>query len=48
MIIIGPTGPYYGEPISVLVYDTFVRSTKGGYGNAKLQENYAGTLYPEN
>lgn len=46
MIIIGPTGPYYGEPISVLVYDTFVRSTKGGYGNAKAAGNYAGTLYP--
>ncbi|MFN8284211.1 MAG: branched-chain amino acid aminotransferase [Chitinophagales bacterium] len=45
-IIIGPTGPYYGKPISVLVYDTFVRSTKGGYGNAKAAGNYAGTLYP--
>lgn len=46
IIIIGPTGPYYGEAISVLVYDTFVRSTKGGYGNAKAAGNYAGTLYP--
>ena len=46
MIIIGPTGPYYGEPISVLVYDTYVRSTKGGYGSAKAAGNYAGTLYP--
>lgn len=45
-ILIGPTGPYYGEPISVLVYDSFVRSTKGGYGNAKAAGNYAGTLYP--
>lgn len=45
-IIIGPTGPYYGEPISVLVYDSFVRSVKGGYGNAKAAGNYAGTLYP--
>lgn len=45
-IIIGPTGPYYGEPISVLVYDTFIRATKGGYGNAKAAGNYAGTLYP--
>lgn len=45
-IIIGPTGPYYGEAISVLVYDTFVRSTKGGYGNAKAAGNYAGTLHP--
>jgi len=46
MIIIGPTGPYYGEPISVLVYDTFVRTTKGAYGNAKAAGNYVGTLYP--
>lgn len=46
MIIIGPTGPYYGDAISVLVYDTFVRSTKGGYGAAKAAGNYAGTLYP--
>lgn len=46
MIIIGPTGPYYGEPISVLVYDSFIRATKGGYGSAKAAGNYAGTLYP--
>jgi branched-chain amino acid aminotransferase len=46
MIIIGPSGPYYGEAISVLVYDTFIRATKGGYGNAKAAGNYAGTLYP--
>lgn len=45
-IIIGPTGPYYGNSISVLVYDTFVRSIKGGYGNAKAAGNYAGTLLP--
>ncbi len=45
-IIIGPTGPYYGEPISVLVYDSYIRSTKGGYGAAKAAGNYAGTLYP--
>ena len=46
MIIIGPVGPYYGEAISVLVYDTYIRATKGGYGNAKAAGNYAGTLYP--
>jgi len=45
-IIIGPTGPYYGEPISVLVQDTYVRSVKGGYGAAKAAGNYAGTLFP--
>ncbi len=45
-IIIGPTGPYYGNSISVYVYDSFVRSIKGGYGNAKAAGNYAGTLLP--
>jgi branched-chain amino acid aminotransferase len=45
-IIIGPTGPYYGEPISVLVQDAYVRSVKGGYGAAKAAGNYAGTLQP--
>lgn len=46
MVIIGPTGPYYGEAISVLVHDTYIRATKGGYGSAKAAGNYAGTLYP--
>lgn len=46
MIITGPTGAYYGEAISVLVHDAYVRSTKGGYGNAKAAGNYAGTLHP--
>ncbi|MCB0507519.1 MAG: branched-chain amino acid aminotransferase [Bacteroidetes bacterium] len=46
IIITGPTGAYYDEAISVLVYDSYVRSTKGGYGNAKAAGNYAGTLYP--
>jgi branched-chain amino acid aminotransferase len=45
-IITGPTASYYDEAISVLVYDSYVRSTKGGYGNAKAAGNYAGTLYP--
>lgn len=45
-IITGPTGSYYGDAISVLVYDSFIRSTKGGYGSAKAAGNYAGTLYP--
>ncbi len=46
IIITGPTGAYYSDAISVLVYDTYVRSTKGGYGNAKAAGNYAGTLHP--
>ena len=45
-ILIGPTGPYYGKPVSVLVHDAYVRSVKGGYGSAKAAGNYAGTLYP--
>lgn len=45
-IIVGPSGAYYGEPISVLVYEDFIRATKGGYGSAKAAGNYAGTLYP--
>ena len=45
-VLIGPTGPYYGEPISVLVHDKYVRSVKGDYGAAKAAGNQAGTLYP--
>lgn len=45
-ILIGPTGPYYGKPVSVLVQDSYVRSVKGGYGSAKAAGNYAGTLFP--
>lgn len=45
-ILIGPTGPYYGKSISVLVQDKYVRSVKGGYGAAKAAGNYAGTLFP--
>lgn len=46
MIIIGPVGAYYSEAISVLVYDSYIRATIGGYGSAKAAGNYAGTLYP--
>jgi branched-chain amino acid aminotransferase len=45
-IIVGPAGAYYGEPVSVLVYEDYIRATKGGYGFAKAAGNYAGTLLP--
>lgn len=46
VLMTSPVGAYYGEPISVLVYDDYIRATKGGYGYAKAAGNYAGTLYP--
>lgn len=46
IIITGPVGAYYGEPISVYVHEKYVRATKGGYGDAKAAGNYAGSLYP--
>ena len=48
VMIIGPTGPYYGKPVSVMVTEKFARSVKGGVGDAKTAGNYGRTLFPVN
>ena len=44
LIILSPTGPYYAKPMRIYVEEKYVRSVKGGYGNAKAAGNYAGSL----
>jgi len=44
LIILSPTGPYYAKPMRIYAEEKYVRSVKGGYGNAKAAGNYAGSL----
>lgn len=44
--MIGPVGPYYAEPVSVMVTEKYARAVKGGVGYAKTAGNYGRTLYP--
>ena len=46
MVIIGPAGAYYPEPVRVKIEMHFVRATDGGVGFAKTAGNYASSLYP--
>lgn len=46
MVIIGPVGSYYAEPVNVLIQDQYVRAFSGGTGSAKFSGNYSATLYP--
>ena len=46
-IILSPVAPYFSgrfKPVSVLVSDDFVRTVRGGTGEAKTPGNYAGSL----
>ncbi|MGV8074558.1 MAG: branched-chain amino acid aminotransferase [Syntrophobacteraceae bacterium] len=47
-IITGPVGAYYPEgfnPVKIFVSDEFVRTVRGGVGEAKTMANYASSLY---
>ncbi|MDE0470970.1 MAG: branched-chain amino acid aminotransferase, partial [Ekhidna sp.] len=46
MIITGPVGGYYSEPVKVKIEKHFTRASKGGVGYAKTAGNYAASLYP--
>jgi branched-chain amino acid aminotransferase len=46
IIITGPVGPYYSQPIKLLVADHYVRAAVGGVGEAKAAGNYAASLLP--
>ena len=46
-IILSPVAPYFAggfKPVSVLVSDAYVRTVRGGTGEAKTPGNYAGSL----
>lgn len=46
MIIMSPSGPYYGKPVRVKIEDKYVRAAEGGTGMAKAAGNYAASLFP--
>jgi branched-chain amino acid aminotransferase len=46
MIITGPAGAYYNEPVKLFASDQYVRAFAGGTGEAKAAGNYGGTLLP--
>ena len=46
MVITGPVGGYYSEPVRVKIEKEFTRAAKGGVGAAKTAGNYAASLYP--
>lgn len=41
-----PVGPYYSQPVKVLVAEKYARATAGGTGEAKAAGNYGGAMYP--
>lgn len=46
LIITGPVGAYYGEPVKVKIETHFTRAAMGGTGSAKTGGNYAAALKP--
>lgn len=46
LIMTGPSGPYYAQPVNVFVEDKYIRAAEGGTGFAKTAGNYAASLFP--
>ena len=46
LIIAGPVGPYYPEPVRLLAETEYTRAANGGVGEAKTAGNYAASLLP--
>lgn len=46
IIITGPTGAYYSEPVKVKIEQQFTRAVRGGVGAAKTAGNYAASIFP--
>ncbi|MEQ9404139.1 MAG: branched-chain amino acid aminotransferase [Cyclobacteriaceae bacterium] len=46
MVITGPVGGYYSEPVRVKIEQHYTRAVRGGTGAAKTAGNYAASLYP--
>lgn len=45
LIILSPTGPYYGAPMKINVEEKFVRAVEGGAGFAKAAGNYGAAMF---
>ncbi|MBL4658626.1 MAG: branched-chain amino acid aminotransferase [Flavobacteriales bacterium] len=45
-ILTCPVGPYYPEPVRVVIETHFARAMEGGIGFAKAAGNYGAALYP--
>jgi branched-chain amino acid aminotransferase len=43
-ILLCPVGPYYTEPVNILVMKKYVRAFEGGTGSAKAAGNYAASM----
>jgi branched-chain amino acid aminotransferase len=46
MILTGPVGGYYSEPVKVKIEKHYTRAVRGGVGAAKTAGNYAASLFP--
>ncbi len=46
IVITGPVGSYYSEPVKVKIEQEFTRAVRGGVGAAKTAGNYAASIYP--
>jgi branched-chain amino acid aminotransferase len=44
MIILSPTGPYYGAPMRIYVEEKYTRAAPGGVGYAKVAGNYGASM----
>ncbi|MBA4168279.1 MAG: branched-chain amino acid aminotransferase, partial [Chitinophagaceae bacterium] len=44
LIILSPTGPYYGEPMRIYVEEKYTRAARGGVGYAKAAGNYGSSM----
>lgn len=44
LVILSPTGPYYGTPMRIYVEEQYVRAVKGGIGFAKAAGNYGSSM----
>ena len=45
LIILSPTGPFFGTPLRIYVEEKYVRAVEGGVGFAKTAGNYAAAMY---
>lgn len=45
LIILSPTGPYYGAPMRINVEEKYVRAVEGGAGFAKAAGNYGAAMH---
>jgi branched-chain amino acid aminotransferase len=43
-ILLCPVGPYYTEPVNIMVMKKYVRAFEGGTGSAKAAGNYAASM----